>query len=925
MKSRLRAAAVIFGLTVVGVLAPAIPASATVITVTIPEDELDPTDGECSLREAIVASDQNIPSDIEGGCPAGNPISVGEDTIVLPTNTYPLTMGDFFCEGCDTIGPEASGDLDIYDGGLAGLGFVFGSAARAQATRVLTIQGNGSTIDACGLEHSEGVPAPDRIFEIYEGFGAEINDLTIQGGGGEFNTEAIPACELGFGSTNNIVGWGGGILVNPGAELNLVNSIVRRNSADFGGGIYNDQGVVEVQNGSVVGVVGDPNLEVNDGNYASDEGGGIYTAGASDNTLIVDASSVQGNVARTHGGGIYNGGAQVQEGDRVEIRNGSNISQNLAGFECLDIQNGEVGGNGGGIWSNAQAEFVENGDTPTLTADSPGVFIDASTVDGNVALFCGGGGGAGYGGGIFNTDGGHVEITGGSVIGPDNFAELNGGGIWTSGGVRLLSETLLINESTIEGNAAAQHGGGIYSLFDNVDIENSTITDNTAAFGDGGGIWFEGQHANGGSIGLTILNSTISFNEALEPEVDASGLGGGIYHHGGPMTLDSSTVDQNEADVAGGNIALGENELSTFPEAHFHNTIISNGTVDGLPQNCANDGGILISDGFNLTNEDPTDCGLDQPTDILGQDPNLEDDLLPNGGLTETQALLPGSPAIDTGSNPCPPRDQRGTSRPQDGDGDGTPVCDRGAFEVEGTPEGGPAGQEPPPPLPPRICQIIGTSADDILLGTPAGETICGLQGDDLIRGGDGNDNLFGDEDDDRLNGGLGSDALVGGPGTDTGDYSDAPGSVDANLTTGAATGVGASTDGLFTLENLIGSAFDDVLTGDGGPNNLKGKAGNDRMNGRGGNDTMRGARGNDKGRGSAGNDTVKGGHDRDRLKGGGGDDTITGGQKKDNLKGNGGDDNVRGGGGDDKLNGNAGTDECNGGSGTNQISNCET
>jgi len=48
-----------------------------------------------------------------------------------------------------------------------------------------------------------------------------------------------------------------------------------------------------------------------------------------------------------------------------------------------------------------------------------------------------------------------------------------------------------------------------------------------------------------------------------------------------------------------------------------------------------------------------------------------------NGGFTQTQALLPNSPAINKGDNSaCPATDQRGIARPQGG------TCDIGAFEV---------------------------------------------------------------------------------------------------------------------------------------------------------------------------------------------------------------------------------------------------
>ena len=64
----------------------------------------------------------------------------------------------------------------------------------------------------------------------------------------------------------------------------------------------------------------------------------------------------------------------------------------------------------------------------------------------------------------------------------------------------------------------------------------------------------------------------------------------------------------------------------------------------------------------------------------LNSDGYVIPQLADNGGLTQTIALVPGSPAIDAGAATCVPTDQRGVTRPQG------PACDIGAFEVEATP-----------------------------------------------------------------------------------------------------------------------------------------------------------------------------------------------------------------------------------------------
>ncbi|WP_284198481.1 tandem-95 repeat protein [Azospirillum oryzae] len=117
-------------------------------------------------------------------------------------------------------------------------------------------------------------------------------------------------------------------------------------------------------------------------------------------------------------------------------------------------------------------------------------------------------------------------------------------------------------------------------------------------------------------------------------------------------------------------------------------------------------------------------------------------------------------------------------------------------------------------------------------------------KGADSLEGGDGNDTIYGGAGNDTLSGGLGDDVLDGGADNDTVTYAASATAVNANLATGIGTGEG--TDTLRNLENVTGSAFDDVITGDSGANILLGGGGTDTITGGAGTDTVRGGAGDD-------------------------------------------------------------------------------
>ncbi|HEY8570917.1 hypothetical protein [Phenylobacterium sp.] len=154
--------------------------------------------------------------------------------------------------------------------------------------------------------------------------------------------------------------------------------------------------------------------------------------------------------------------------------------------------------------------------------------------------------------------------------------------------------------------------------------------------------------------------------------------------------------------------------------------------------------------------------------------------------------------------------------------------------------------------------------------GGEGDDQISGTEGDNSLNGNAGSDTLVGRGGNDVLDGGAGNDRLDGGAGTaDMARYFDAgPGGVQVNLATGQATG-SQGNDTLVGIENIHGSQFNDVLTGDGVANFIDAESGDDYVDGAGGADNLRG---------EGGSDTLAGGADNDVMDGGQGDDRIDGG-----------------------------------------------
>lgn len=174
----------------------------------------------------------------------------------------------------------------------------------------------------------------------------------------------------------------------------------------------------------------------------------------------------------------------------------------------------------------------------------------------------------------------------------------------------------------------------------------------------------------------------------------------------------------------------------------------------------------------------------------------------------------------------------------------------------------------------------------------------------------------------------AGTDTYDGGLGTDTVDYSTTTSAVTLDMGTGKASGPGSHT--LTSVENIVGTSFDDNITGDAGNNVITAGAGNDRVNGGGGDDTFIDGLGDDRYDGGTGFDVLDFSSatraisvDDGRVTGMGSDrysnvekivgssfaDTFSGGKDVDIFDGGAGNDSFRGFEGSDVFTGGAGSD----------------
>ena len=480
------------------------------------------------------------------------------------------------------------------------------------------------------------------------------------------------------------------------------------------------------------------------------------------------------------------------------------------------------------------------------------------------------------GGGISNLE--NLEVNNASIY--DNQAFFSSGGI-SNGGTLTVNNSAIYDNDVVNPLTMSVFGGGI-SNSGTATINQSTISGNVAVSrgGQGGGIFNRGD--------LTITNSTINGN--------GSNVGSGIFNDAGEVTVTSSIVES----VSGDDFISGGNNFISGEDASF-------------PRNGEEPRG-LGAEGF-------TDG---ENGDIVGTFENSIDPLLgelqDNGGSTPTQALLEGSLAIDTGSNPNNlETDQRGEGF----DRTVGEATDIGAFELQAADPGdgsdnqdndntiataNDSGISPDGQQNVVLNDAIAFNSDVDLfrLNLEAADVATfnieavefGSSLDSVLRvfDSEGNELAF-DDDGDAPFEDASLDSYLEFTAEADGEYYVGVSSFD-NFNYDPVNG--SDSEGFSSGDYDLAISVFDGINGTEGADNLNGGDESDFIRGLDGNDTLVGNGDKDNLLGSLGNDVLTGGDGDDLLQGGDGFDVLRGGQGNDTLGGGTGQNNLYGGQGND-------------------------
>ena len=442
----------------------------------------------------------------------------------------------------------------------------------------------------------------------------------------------------------------------------------------------------------------------------------VTIKGAGQASTIVDANEIDRAFTVDDGAGlslsdltIANGRSGTDTGGECGTCGGGVWSQGALALSNVTVTASDGGTAGGAIFSGDDAGSTLSVTDSTFTFDnadlggalatgpSASTTISGSTFSSNVGF---------EQGGALQNEEGSLSID--SSTFSDNVSGQSGGAI-----EELTDSPLTVTNSSFTDNSTTSVSGAI----DDIDSSALTLTDsrfvgNSAAsdgvldvLAAGGTVTLNGDeldHNSGGAVGVDQVDSSTATDTSFIG--NHGGFGAALFIDAGTLSLTNVTMSQNSSPTFGGalefgtptptsltNVTIADNSAAPgegggVVDGSFmttgsgatgvRNTIIADNTGGDCADRFSSSGRVpaAVDAGFNLDSDGSCLKG-DASSDKVGVNPLLEPPA-DNGGSVLTDALQPGSPAIDAGTDTgCPASDARGVSRPQGAS------CDMGAFE----------------------------------------------------------------------------------------------------------------------------------------------------------------------------------------------------------------------------------------------------
>jgi hypothetical protein len=448
---------------------------------------------------------------------------------------------------------------------------------------------------------------------------------------------------------------------------------------------------------------------------------------ASTGELTLEGLTLTGGVAQgaagTYGnGGPGQGGAVYNAGQLRLFYVVLSYNYALGGDGGQEPSSAGAGGagRGGAVYSigsvtAVRSRFLEN--AALGGAGGPGYSMDATA----------GAGGPAEGGAVYSTNSSLV-LTDSRLFGNRAYGGPSGhgrplettgnhgghaaGGAVYSTGTVTISGCMMTGNIVVGGSGKVGARGEGGAIFGSVRMTFTTLRGNHAFGGTGrffigpGGVGAGGGLRTWGSVvrGCAIMENGAEGGLGWDGEVTSPGVGGGVSVFG-TTSLTNVTLSGNDARGAagrrvegglatGGGVDVSDGALLTL----IHCTIANNTANGGAGALAASVGAITLA-GTVVANDSGRADNCSGPISDAGD--NLQypggtcgatiPEADPRFGFLDAEAttypLQSGSPALDAASNTaCPADDQRRHTRPLDGDGDGTAICDIGALEADHPP-----------------------------------------------------------------------------------------------------------------------------------------------------------------------------------------------------------------------------------------------